>query len=1132
MLRSHGYDHKTLEPLCGKPVEASTWAVGDVVSPKKLSSQVDADTGIVCSCVGRVVAEASTPGAPLSATAQSRDAGTVVVEFVGRDFAEAVGVKSSAVADAPPMLESKRVQTSKLVHTTLLYEVQAHDEPMDESPPEGEKSPQAPAPTESQRSEIAKVARFDRGAIEAISKECRKSSDAMASLFSAGLPAAVVSAIDVAERQMRSLEPQEDLSERITSLGSLAIAIGEQLYSTISVVRDESVEEETERAEAEPATSRQRPARGRGGELSQLQRMQEALARRMSRQDAPPDVQALLSSAQQRRSMLLTLMSRGRGGMNEPNRDLHLGQLPPQVRAPPIMFGGSVGAMQDPSWDDAPSLLLASRGGDEGLNNDSMSDQDSSPAAQPESVGNPTFLDTILRCRGEVSSVRLAASHKQGGAAYFAFIRSLIANGILVDSLSWVKALIDSHSKKVHVAPQPRSNVAIVREATDEDGTSLLKLAVSLGCSVKVLKYLIECGGIVGKDEVKKAAETDQPLVLAELLQHTSYCEGTVDPTRCSAGVIAVLERAKSRQEDLDRKMRETADSFMVQLLRKLLQLGLTCRQNRSPRQDICSKAVVEILIGNVLLDALQRAQKAAPPPTQAITDTDQDSTDRSGRFAVEESACNPKSSPGGLLRILPDSVLGAGLLGEKDHTTVFLLLVEDYLCSKDMCDTAAGLTFLAMFLNNFPNARSSPEMDRYGMAELVSFHDVLASNRVAEILSRKFAEGLQVSSAQSGSANNEPSRLGSTGVVPADCSSSVVLCPKKHTAVLHITRHSSFRCDLCGNGVDRGRPMHGCRECDWDACETCMDRAESGLVKCSAIKEVASECLRLLEASTSGSSKSALATADADGHALLHDDNVADLNMLSIRLLQRESGALKELAELLRQPGSISIHQFLSIILPALHAALVGRSGNESSPRRNKRARVLDGPEDVPSESPDLRLLFSRDAVQHLVLEDERENDVSPKAGKADGKTDMEIDGEENGDQDDGDQDDGDQENDETGELRSEGRSNSDLQISAGNAEVLRRLHQILALYENVPIFSSASKNGSTAAKGGDLHALTKPVEIHLAPSAFSSQHGSAPKNRLIVHAEPLIPLKDLELHVLRTHRLDDPAYVSFCRR
>src|SRR3569832_2327587 len=108
-------------------------------------------------------------------------------------------------------------------------------------------------------------------------------------------------------------------------------------------------------------------------------------------------------------------------------------------------------------------------------------------------------------------------------------------------------------------------------------------------------------------------------------------------------------------------------------------------------------------------------------------------------------------------------------------------------------------------------------------MLELVSFQDEIASTRIADIQSRQCKNS------------------------PPDKDGHVVSCPNKHTAVLFITRHSSFRCDICGNGVDRGRPMHGCRECDWDACESCTDKSQSGIVKCGAIKDLAVMSRRLL---------------------------------------------------------------------------------------------------------------------------------------------------------------------------------------------------------------------------------------------------------------------------------------------
>ena len=54
--------------------------------------------------------------------------------------------------------------------------------------------------------------------------------------------------------------------------------------------------------------------------------------------------------------------------------------------------------------------------------------------------------------------------------------------------------------------------------------------------------------------------------------------------------------------------------------------------------------------------------------------------------------------------------------------------------------------------------------------------------------------------------------------------------------------------CDICGKGALCDRPMHGCHECDWDACESCMDQNEGGTVKWGCILELAMSCHRLLE--------------------------------------------------------------------------------------------------------------------------------------------------------------------------------------------------------------------------------------------------------------------------------------------
>lgn len=157
--------------------------------------------------------------------------------------------------------------------------------------------------------------------------------------------------------------------------------------------------------------------------------------------------------------------------------------------------------------------------------------------------------------------------------------------------------------------------------------------------------------------------------------------------------------------------------------------------------------------------------------------------------------------SPQGLLGALPHAVLGDALFSDTSFSTTLLQLIEDYLCCKVASDVASGMSLLSTILSKFPCLRSSPEMSRYGMLEFVAFHRRRASDQL-DGLSRQLTEE---SNASTGAARSRARARG------------VVSCPKGHTAVLHVTRHSSFRCDLCGAGVDRGVTMMGCRQVSSD---------------------------------------------------------------------------------------------------------------------------------------------------------------------------------------------------------------------------------------------------------------------------------------------------------------------------
>ena len=286
------------------------------------------------------------------------------------------------------------------------------------------------------------------------------------------------------------------------------------------------------------------------------------------------------------------------------------------------------------------------------------------------------------------------------------------------------------------------------------------------------------------------AVETNQAEVLALFLRHASL-PSDVEVSKCSEEVKTVVGQARERQDRLDRKMRETAGEFMVNMLKRLVELGLISRRHRTARLDSCSRSISEILVGNVLLRALQRSQATE----KKDEDPDPSEESMTGRFSVEDKL---ESHPAcGLFGSLPESILGEALFGKEELATSTLLLLEDFLCSKDMVDSSAGLTALFSLLSKFPTLRSSTELKRFGMLELVSFHDALASNRCAEALTTHMTSQL-ATSGRSRSQEGLPEVPGGSISSPG-----LVQCPKKHTAVLHITRHSSFRCDLCGSKSD-----------------------------------------------------------------------------------------------------------------------------------------------------------------------------------------------------------------------------------------------------------------------------------------------------------------------------------------
>lgn len=767
LLRAHGYD-ANLECLAGTPVSPSSAQTGDVVIP---TDQSEAEGHAVLGpCIGRIAPDASVP-APSTTSGESN---TVTVEFVNTSFGTATGASRNLV-NSTSHIERRKIRASKLLYTVHVRDSEEENEEVEDEENERMKDDESVESddhdviSDKVRSDLAGVARLEGSSLESIMKECRKSPDALAAMFSAGLPESLLKANEVAQRQMNSLEPPEDLPERLAQLGALVLFASDQLFS-VTPKKYSVVSGDEEDLPQPPST--------RGGDNSPSRSNDEPRSgTRRTRRSGSSARGQLVASIQQRRNFLLSLMSRtssrqiqgfslegpGMGG-----QEVSLGSLPQAL--------ARSGDSSNPHDSDGPC--------DDSIDEDNEvsnephdsnnEDEDSRirGASEDSAVSERTpFLDAVRRKRGAAASKRRAGS---GGSLQSNFHRKLFEQGLLSNSLPWTNALIDDY-----VSRSSHRISTLLRHTSDEDGKSVLFLALSFGCSKSIVQRLVSSGAQVGSDEVHQAIRCNRADALALLLRHA--CIPDEDEIGdCSEEVTHVIAEARKRQDALDKKMRDAAGNFMVDVLGKTIGLALQARRHRGARLDLCSRVISECLIGNITLVALQEAQK----------DHTKKADDESS--AEDEIALGAQS--GGLLTCLPKSLLKQALFADVEKATQLFLLLEDYLCSKELSFAAAGLTALVCVLKKFPELCRSSEVERYGMLAFAEYHHGRCTTRCEEILSR-----------QSAKRSDEPP-LSENEESPS--SRTCIMCPNKHPATLHVTRHSSFRCDLCGSGVDRGKAI------------------------------------------------------------------------------------------------------------------------------------------------------------------------------------------------------------------------------------------------------------------------------------------------------------------------------------
>jgi hypothetical protein len=844
ILRLHGYDQKTLTLLVGKQVSASSWKVGDLVVPKKLKNADNREKSSsyrVDEAVGKIVPESSISG-PLSA--RVRVSGSVTVEFISKTFAESTSVQTgSSFKEQPFALECRKVSTSRLVHTSAFHglgasqkprrgtgssrsKVQDGEDDINEMDVDDIQNSSADNPiSDCVMSDFQMMKYLDASAIERVIKECDKTSTSLITLFEAGLPNFVLEALNCVMQNIQLSEIDESFALAISALGKLALLIAERSFPNeclaSSFIYEEGEDEDQQQSSkyqdlhsinvSSNATDDQQNIVRSGGNADPSF---EESSRRVTRS----------SSLMQRRRMLLSLMSRARRSDGDSLGDI----LSREMHAMPSleMSADAAAALffAPPSDGDVNVFGPGDRRDDGRLENSrpiesaTSSERLSSVKSSPEE----TVLDTLLRGRTN--------DHPTNGTDErciipLSSIKNIASMGVLGNSLPWLKSLLDYFVKKIPRKQDTRES-SILKSAADDDGMPLLQLAITLGCSMSVIKELIRCGAPVKEIEIQLAADLDLPDILSTLLMHQVYSDGMIDLKNCSSTIAAIVHDARKRQDSQHKRLRKEAESFLVSFSRKLVQICLKRRQQQQGN-DTCGRAIACALVGNVELCALRKRHKIV-----SSTSTSSDVNEESIYSTISERGT---SEPCGIMQALPVFILGRSLAEEPSELTNLLLVIEDCLSSKGITDGCVGLTLLLTLLRRFPLLNQSLEMERYGFADFVCSHDALALNQLTEISSR-------VSKIRLAESVNEEDIFSA---------SEVILCPKKHNATLHVTKHSSFRCDLCGKGVECGAIMFGCRSCDWDKCEQCCDKVEGGIVKWKFVRELASKCQELLGKST-----------------------------------------------------------------------------------------------------------------------------------------------------------------------------------------------------------------------------------------------------------------------------------------
>jgi hypothetical protein len=260
--------------------------------------------------------------------------------------------------------------------------------------------------------------------------------------------------------------------------------------------------------------------------------------------------------------------------------------------------------------------------------------------------------------------------------------------------------------------------------------------------------------------------------------------------------------------------------------------------------------------------------------------------------------------------------------------------------------------------------------------------------------------------------------------------------------------------------------------------------------VKWETIIDLAVNCRKLLEETNDDNDRMNVDEVYDDSSKAPFRPDFSDL---VLRLRLRDNSALPDLASKMATSDHMTNHEFVSFILPALHAALVDKQGTSGSD--DFCLKALEALTDFVESSTHSEVKGdddSRMAVEEIPTERPDASDAYQQAPTI-----------------------------VANRIPSIG---------------LRRIQNILSFSENMSVLHVLwdKKKGSTPSLSGSrLRSLTKPVQLNIIP--WSPSHAgsqSTPVIEMTVFVEPLLSVSALGRHVVLAGRIENETYLSFCRR